>query len=119
MNNSKIKRLISAGIALFMAMNMVSGCSESKSGSDWEENVSNGNRTEQEKPGGPSGKSERNAAEGENPAMGRYVEKEMAVPEGVGEDSLVSFFRGPDETLELYTARMGDKGDREDARRFL
>ncbi len=48
MNNSKIKRLISAGIALFMAMNMVSGCSESKSGSDWEENVSNGNRTEQE-----------------------------------------------------------------------
>lgn len=119
MNNSKIKRLISAGIALFMAMNMVSGCSESKSGSDWEENVSNGNRTEREKPGGPSGKSERNAAEGENPAMGRYVEKEMAVPEGVGEDSLVSFFRGPDETLELYTARMGDKGDREDARRFL
>lgn len=51
--------------------------------------------------------------------MGRYVEKEIAIPEGAKEDSLVSFFRGPAQTLELYTARMGSKGDREDARRFL
>lgn len=119
MYNSKIKRAISVGMALCLTVTILSGCSGGGSGGDKAEDSSYGDKTGQETSGGQTKKPEGNAAEGENPAMGRYVEKEMAIPEGTEEDSLVSFFRGPDQTMELYTARMGSKGDREDARRFL
>ena len=122
----KLKNMAACILAAALTAGLICGCQKetgqsvgtsSMAGEQAEENGSSKENPSKEKnAANPDG-----SGEGENPteAMGRYREIEMELPEEVQEQSLIGFFRGEEDVLELYTVERDASGYVADAFRYL
>ncbi len=113
----KHRNVIAAVLAASLGIGLLGGCggknggsgtdgstvgTETMGGTGGAGNASgNSDGTKGTDPAGSGGGSPGGASEVSVP-MGRYVEQEMELPEGIDELQFASFFRGKDGTLELY-----------------
>ena len=109
MRESKIRYLVSIGMAILLMVGALAGCVKDEKSNEMDISTDNGIREEHLTDKEDESKT----------ALGRYVEHEMSIPEGTEEDSLVAFFRGQEGILELYTAARRETGELKDAKRFL
>lgn len=122
----KLKNMAACILAAALTAGLICGCQKetgqsvgtsSMAGEQAGENGSSKENPSKEKnAANPDG-----SGEGENPteAMGRYREIEMELPEEVQEQSLIGFFRGEEDVLELYTVERDASGYVADAFRYL
>lgn len=122
----KLKNMAACILAAALTAGLICGCQKetgqsvgtsSMAGEQAGENGSSKENPSKEKnAANPDG-----SGEGENPteAMGRYREIEMELPEEVEEQSLIGFFRGEEDVLELYTVERDASGYVADAFRYL
>lgn len=100
MRTGFLKKITAMGLAACLAGSLLAGCGAAED-------------TKDPVPPSETGKEE------EIEPMGRYVETEIELPEGIENDRFISFFRGKDGKLELYTALPNDQGNLTEAKRFV
>ncbi|MCI8270066.1 MAG: hypothetical protein HFG55_10450 [Lachnospiraceae bacterium] len=116
MRGVKIRQMLSMSMAMMLAAGVLAGCMTGSKGKGTDISGSDEDRKER-----LTGEEKRisDSTDSSDIALGRYAEREIGIPQGTEEDSLVAFFWGQEDTLELYTAAMEETGERKGARRFL